>query len=211
MNRPMPPADIGEIIDECPVTFMPAYDLPEWVRETFINADAKLYNPDHSHLVDALDGQIGFLWAASGYESKGRVIIGQTEELTFRASKWQKWRQEQQMMQWFGMLLPDYLITLDANYCAQCSDTDFCALVEHELYHIGQEMKGDVPQFKRDTGQPKLTIRGHDVEEFVGVVRRYGVPAGSKLEEMVKSANAKPEVAQIHIAQACGTCLLKAA
>jgi hypothetical protein len=182
------------------------------VRETFMSPDSKLYNPDHFHLFDALDGQIAFLWAASGYESKGRTIIGLTEELTFRTHKWGKWRQEQQMMQWFGMLMPDFLITLDARYCAQCSDTDFCALVEHELYHIGQEFRDSMPLFHRDTGLPKLAIRGHDVEEFVGVVRRYGTghPEG-KLSELVKAGTAKPEIAQVHIAQACGTCLLRAA
>ena len=78
MKRPMPPTGIGEIVDECPITFIPAYDIPDWVREIFMSPDSKLYNPDHFHLYDALDGQIGFLWAASGYESKGRVIIGQT-------------------------------------------------------------------------------------------------------------------------------------
>lgn len=206
-NRPMPPKDIGELNGDYPVNFMPALDLPLWVLSTFLEPKSKLFNQDHYHLADFMDGQICFLWAAGGYESKGRYILGQTEELVFRASKWVKWRQEQQMMEWFGMNLPEFLITLDASYCAQCSDIEFCALVEHELSHIGHEHKGEMPQFNRDNGLPKLRMVSHDVEEFVGIVRRYGVPKGSKLDEMVKAANAGPEIANIHIAQACGTCL----
>jgi len=57
--------------------------------------------------------------------------------------------------------------------------------LEHELYHIVQSVdEFGAPKFNRDTGMPTLTLRGHDVEEFVGVVRRYG-------------------------ARACGTCILK--
>lgn len=33
------------------------------------------------------------------------------------------------------------MITIDAQYAAEASDTDFCALIEHELCHIG--VKGD--------------------------------------------------------------------
>jgi hypothetical protein len=212
MNRPMPPEDIGKFVDDFPLTFMPALDIALWVRETFLEPESSLFNQDHYHLYDFMDGQIGFLWASTGFESKKRFIIGLTEEVVFRAHKWQKWRQEQQMMEWFGLNIPEFLITLDANYCAQCSDTEFCALVEHELYHIGHEHDGDMPQFHRDTGLPKLTLRGHDVEEFIGVVRRYG--AGSeegKLSKLIKAGNAKPEIARLDIQRACGTCLLRAA
>lgn len=213
MIRPMPPKDIGEFKGEYPVNFMPALDMPLWVLDTFLDPRSKLFNQDHYHLFDSVEnGMIGFLWAASGFDSKGRHVIGQAEELVFRCNKWQKWRQEQQMMEWFGVSMPEFVITLDASYCSQCSDTEFCALVEHELSHIGHEHNEfDMPVFHRDSGLPKLKIRGHDIEEFVSVVRRYGVPKGSKLEEMVKAANSKPEIAQINIAQACGTCLLKVA
>ncbi len=42
-------------------------------------------------------------------------LLGQCEEVTFRAGAWQKGRQEQQMRDWFGNV-PDFLITLDADY-----------------------------------------------------------------------------------------------
>jgi hypothetical protein len=86
----------------------------------------------------------------------------------FRAGGWQKARQEQQMREWFGDE-PTYLITLAADYCAQCSDAEFCALVEHELYHITQATdEYRAPKFTQDD-LPKLYLSGHDVEEFVGV------------------------------------------
>jgi hypothetical protein len=211
-KRPFPPDNIGTSEHGWPLVFMPAFDIPDWAQKTFMDPDSKLYNPDHFHLYDALDGQIKFLWAANGYESKGRHVIGLTEQVTFRTHKWGKWRQEQQLMEWYGLPLPDFLITLDANYCAHCSDTEFCMLVEHELYHIGQSYQGEVPQFEKKTGMPKLEIRAHDVEEFIGVVRRYGVghPQGN-LAQLVKAGNSKPEIAQLDIQRACGTCMLRAA
>ncbi|MDV6320963.1 putative metallopeptidase, partial [Chromohalobacter sp. HP20-39] len=109
--------------------------------------------------------------------------------------------QEQQLAEWFGRV-PAWLITLDAEYCANCSDAEFCALVEHELYHIGQETDAfGAPAFTKD-GLPKLFLRGHDVEEFVGVVRRYGIgDSNGMLAKLVSAANCTPEVARIDVAR----------
>jgi hypothetical protein len=135
-------------------------------------------------------------------------VLGQCEQMTFRCGPWQKGRQQQQMADWFGMV-PEFLITLDARHCLDCSDVDFCALVDHELYHIGQELDDfGSPAFNK-FGLPKLTMRGHDVEEFVGVVRRYGPSAD--VQRMIDAAKGAPEVGKHNIARACGTCLLKAA
>jgi hypothetical protein len=206
--RPLPPAGIGEFRDSAPFNFAPALDVEAWVRETLLADGGALYNEDHRHLEFA---DIAFMWAASGFTKQMRRIIGQCEEVTFRCGPWQKGRQEQQMWEWFGRV-PQYLITMDANFCRECSDVEFCALVEHELYHIGQQKDVfDAPAFTKD-GLPKLGMRGHDVEEFVGVVRRYGVghPDGA-IAELLRAASSTPEVGQIQIARACGTCLLKAA
>ncbi|WP_414143867.1 putative metallopeptidase [Burkholderia territorii] len=52
-------------------------------------------------------------------------------------------------------------------------------MVEHELYHIGQRTdEFGAPAFMKD-GMPKLSIRGHDVEEFVGIVRSYDASGGA--------------------------------
>ncbi|MNG97555.1 hypothetical protein D3C79_566730 [compost metagenome] len=155
-----------------------------------------------------MDANIGVLWASTGFAKQGRVVLGQAEQLMFRAGGWQKARQEQQMREWFGEE-PDYLITLAADYCSQCTDAEFCALVEHELYHIAQVTdEYGAPKFTQD-GLPKLYLRGHDAEEFVGVVRRYG--ASEEVQQLIDAASRPPEVAKINIARACGTCLLKSA
>jgi len=184
----------------------PALDLHLWVMREIVDPAGTLANPDHSHLQDA---DIAFLWATSGFEKAGRTVLGQAEQVMFRAGGWQKARQEQQMIDWFGRV-PAFLITLAADYCANCTDTEFCALVEHELYHIAQQTDAEgAPAFNRDTGMPKLRIVGHDVEEFVGVTRRYG--ASPDVRRLVDAASRAPEVATLNIARACGCCLRAAA
>ncbi|HBP9597365.1 TPA: hypothetical protein L7F91_005270, partial [Escherichia coli] len=149
-----------------------------------------------------------FLWASNAFEKKGRSVLGQAEEVAMRAGGWQKARMEQQMYEWFGRV-PQFIITLAADYCSQCSDLEFCALIEHELYHICQATdEFGAPKFTQE-GQPKLKLRGHDVEEFVGVVRRYG--ASRDVQEMIDVANQPAEVAHLDIARACGTCMLRLA
>ncbi len=87
---------------------------------------------------------------------------------------WRKARQEQQMRDWFGFV-PTYLITIDATFCDKANDREFCALLEHELYHIGVERDEDGEMiFSSSTGLPKHYLAGHDVEEFVGVTKRWG-------------------------------------
>ncbi|RMO47864.1 hypothetical protein ALQ40_01895 [Pseudomonas syringae] len=155
-----------------------------------------------------IDADICIMWASSAFTKQGRTVLGQAEQVAFRAGGWQKARMEQQMRDWFGYV-PSYIITLAADYCSQCSDADFCALVEHELYHIAQATdQYGAPKFTQD-GLPKLEMRGHDVEEFVGVVRRYG--ASPDVQLLVDAANKPAEVGKLNISRACGTCLLKSA
>ncbi|MBR8136846.1 putative metallopeptidase [Burkholderia cenocepacia] len=186
----------------------PADGVAEWVNETLLRAGAPLHNPDHEHLIDA---DVAYLWAAVENVRQMRRVIGQCEEVTIRAGGWQRARQEQQYLEWFGRV-PAFLITLDARYARECNDLQWCALVEHELYHIGQRLdEFGAPAFTKD-GMPKLGIRGHDVEEFVGIVRRYGVAGGAgDMAKLVAAAQRSPEVGHVDIARACGTCILRAA
>lgn len=185
--------------------FAPSPEVLAWARREILTEGGAVHNEDHAHLEYA---DIAFLWAPGSFAKQGRTVLGQCEEMTFRCGPWQKGRQQQQMADWFGMV-PEFLITLDAHYCLTCSDTEFCALVEHELYHIGHQ-KDDYgqPAFTKE-GLPKLGMRAHDVEEFVGVVRRYG--AGQDVQRLIDAAKGAPEVGKLNIARACGTCLLKAA
>ena len=200
-QRPLPP-------EEMPASFLPAPEVQAWIRAQIFAEDGALHNPDHKHLLDA---DLAVLWAHEGFESKGRTVIGQAEELMFRCNRWQRGRQEQQMAQWFGRV-PEYLLTFDASYSAKCSDIEWCALVEHELYHVAQKRDDfGAPAFTKD-GRPKLGIVAHDVEEFVGVVRRYGPgSAGGNLARLIEAGKSAPEVGRVAIAGACGTCLLRVA
>ncbi|QVN09536.1 putative metallopeptidase [Pseudomonas rhodesiae] len=204
MIRPMPPLSLLELSD-FDVRITPAPEVWEWLQAEILADTGIIHNEDHAHLLDA---DIRIMWASSSFTKQGRTVLGQAEQVAFRAGGWQKARMEQQMRDWFGDV-PAYIITLAADYCAQCSDTDFCALVEHELYHIAQAKdQYGAPKFTQE-GLPKLEMRSHDVEEFVGVVRRYG--ASADVQALVDAANSPAEVGKLNIARACGTCLLKSA
>ncbi|MBI1682362.1 putative metallopeptidase [Caulobacter hibisci] len=207
LPRPLPPPELMQSMD---LQFMPSPELEEWARATFIEHGATLWNEDHDHLNRAT---LGFVWTTVSNSRGGNMVAGQCESMPPMAmGKWQRARAEQQIADWFDGL-PDFLITIDANYATICQDAEFCALIEHELYHAAQERDiYGAPKFTRD-GRPKFGIKGHDVEEFVGVVRRYGAgPAAGATQALVDAASRRPEVASVKIAQACGTCrMLRAA
>ncbi|EPF66292.1 Prophage PssSM-02, Orf45 [Pseudomonas syringae pv. syringae SM] len=203
----MPPTSLIGLSDlsDFGIRLVPAAEVWDWIQSVILADTGTIHNEDHSHLIDA---DIQVMWASSSFEKQGRRVLGQAEQVAFRAGGWQKARMEQQMRDWFGDI-PDFIITLAADYCATCSDADFCALVEHELYHLAQatDQYGQ-PAFTKD-GAPKLKLQGHDVEEFVGVVRRYG--ASPDVQLLVDAANKPAEVGKLNISRACGTCLLKSA
>lgn len=205
--RPYPPSSLLELSDlsDFGIRLTPAPEVCEWLQAEILADTGTIHNEDHAHLLDA---GIRVMWASSSFTRRGRTVLGQAEQVAFRAGGWQKARMEQQMGDWFGDV-PAFIITLAADYCSQCTDAEFCALVEHELYHIAQATdQYGAPKFTQE-GLPKLQMRSHDVEEFVGVVRRYG--AGEDVKQLIDAASRPPEVAKINISRACGTCLLKSA
>ncbi|EHK65285.1 hypothetical protein KYC_17362 [Achromobacter arsenitoxydans SY8] len=199
-QRPRPPANWLARAEAAGGLLAPAPELLEWAEGVILDSGGPLHNPDHAHLVDA---DLAFLWASSGFLKAGRVVLGQAEQVMFRAGGWQKARQEQQMIEWFGRV-PAFLITLAADYCATCSDAEFCALVEHELYHIGHASDPyGAPAFDK-LGRPKLRIVGHDVEEFLGVVAKYG--PSTDVQRLAAAASAAPAASRLDIGRACGCC-----
>jgi hypothetical protein len=197
--RPRPPAAIFEPVP----TFVPAPELDEWARQQFINEISPLHNPDHLPLSMA---DIGFVWTNVENVKKGRRILGTCQMVTSSGDKWTQGRSLHQLEQWFGDL-PDFLITLDGMAAADMDDASFMALVEHELYHATQATdEFGAPKFQERTGLPMWGMRPHDVEQFIGVVKRYGADA-SMVRELVTAANKGPEIAQAKISAACGSCL----
>jgi putative metallopeptidase len=207
LTRPRPPAEmLANDVDRPAKRFIPAIELSTWLTETFIVDGAPLLNEDHAHLSFA---RIGALWTSVPNSRSGRTIVGQAEFLKNSGGamgKWARAAREQQLEEWFGEA-PDFLITIDAGYAAQCTDAAFCALIEHEAYHCGIERdEFGAPRFSK-AGTPIFGLRGHDVEEFVGVVRRYGADAAG-VRDMVDAASKQPEVAVASIAAACGNCMM---
>jgi hypothetical protein len=206
MIRPLPPEELLNDLEQID-RFEPAPDLRNWVRMTFLNEDSKLFNSEHGHLRDAT---LGFLWTNCDNSRNMRTVIGQAELMPPMAmGKWQRARACQQVEEWFGSM-PDFLLTFSAVAAAMMDDASFCALVEHELYHCAQKAdEHGMPKFKQD-GTPSFCIRGHDVEEFVGVVARYGAEAAG-VSAMIDAAQRAPLIGRASIAGACGTCLRAAA
>ena len=204
--RPKPPDDLLE--PAASGRFLPAPALADWLRAVFIDEGGPLHNPEHQHLQAA---EIGVLWTNVGNSRQGRRIIGQAElgEPQGATGKWAKARARQQVEEWFGHV-PTFIITVDAVYASECDDASWCALLEHEMLHCGQarDLFGQ-PKFTK-AGRPAFAMRGHCVEEFVSVVRRYGASA-TGTAALVEAANRGPEIALARIAQACGTCLGKRA
>jgi hypothetical protein len=202
-SRPRPPQSLLSI--DSAAGFVPAPDLVQWISATFLEEGAALENPEHIHLRDAT---IGALWTSVGNSRRGRQVIGQCEigKPTGTMGKWSRARAEQQITEWFGCI-PDFILTFDAGYADSCSDARFMALVEHELYHAGQDTdEFGMPRFRKDSGMPAFCLKGHDIEEFVGVVRRYGADAAG-VTAMIEAAKEGPTVAAAEIDFACGNCL----
>ncbi len=205
LARPQPPHYLHGVdaVFSAPV-FEPSPTLLEWLTSTFIDDEGALANPDHSHLTAA---RIGCLWTNVPNSRTGRRVVGQCEFKPPGGSmgKWQRARAQAQLYGWFGGEL-DFLLTFDAQYAATCSDAEFCALCEHELYHCGQARdEFGAPKFSKSSGLPVLEPRAHDIEQFVGVVARYGADAAG-VRRLIEAAAAGPSIAGDAVAIACGTC-----
>ena len=201
--RPFPPElliDEYEGIDY----FVPSPELDLWVRKSFLDDQSELFNQDHLHLNKA---HIGYLWT-NVPNTKQMMRVAATAEIPFfRGNAWQKHRQMMQMEEWFGGT-PDFVITFDAGLAHTASALEVGARTDHELDHCAQALdKFGSPKFDAETGQPKFTLKGHDVEEHVGVIARYGVGGGAgKTRELVEAANRAPVIGLAEIEGICGTC-----
>lgn len=203
MNRPLPPEHLLDSDPEAEL-FVPAPELWLWTHAQFLCEDGAFFNPDHLHLTDA---EFGVLWAAGRAERHMNRIVATAELVNAKGSTWAKARERYQLRTWFGFL-PTFLLTFDARWMAEEADeASYCAALDHELYHCGQ--KADAwgsPRFDPQ-GNPIFGLRGHDVEEFVGVTRRWGVGASAgRTAELVAAAGRAPLFSPAQIARGCGTC-----
>lgn len=208
--RPFPPTDfMDQAEEEEALRLIPAPDLKLWVVANFLTLGGPLHNPDHDHIAEMLhdnEGFLAFAWASTAYTRAKRMVLGQCEKVMFQQGGWKKARQEQQMRDWFGFV-PVYLITIDASFCEKANDSEFCALLEHELYHIGvmRDEDGEIV-YSDSSGLPKHYLAGHDVEEFIGVVKRYG--PSKNVKRLIEVAKNPPFVSDLDISKCCGNCVI---
>lgn len=199
---PFPPAHLLDLSEFD--AFAPAPELNDFLETTILDEHHALFNLEHIHLAKA---KIGFLWTNAPNSKLGKRIAGTAEIPFFRGGKWQIARQKSQMIGWFGDL-PDFVITFDALYRIECEPIEFLATFEHELYHCGQKTdEFGLPRFSRQTGLPLFTMCAHSIEEFTGVVRRYGIAAtGQDRVDFVAAALAEPLIGAGAVRELCGSC-----
>lgn len=195
--------------------FVPAPEVRDFAREYLLNDESELFNEDHWHLRQA---NIGYLWTNQTCEQKQKRVAGMAALPTIQGNKWMKSIFSQQLESWFGAWFPggevgaeldlDFIIILDAMLVWEYKPLQFCGLLDHELYHCAhkKDSYGELA-FDDETGLPKLALQGHDTEQFIGVVRRYGMDAAN-VRELVEAANRPPLFSEQDIQQiVCGTCL----
>lgn len=199
IERPWPPPGLHQIGYQ----MEPAMEIAGWLRAVFLDEDGPLFNPDHLHLKDA---DIACMWTNAEYSDCLMPIAATAEMVRLSGKPWPKARAHDQLCLLFGRV-PDFILTFYAPGAMEADDATWCALVEHELYHCVQKKdKEGQPKFDPDN-KPVWAIRGHDVEEFIGVMRRYGVKAcGENAQEFVAAAAETPLIAAAQIKAVCGTC-----
>lgn len=123
---------------------------------------------------DLLVGEavIMVVFRTEGLIKAGRQILG-----TMALPRWQG--QMAPLALWLlakacGGTVPDFIMTLDAEWWAQATPLQREALVYHELCHAEHAKTRDGDLRFTEEGLPVWAIRGHDIEEFQAVVRRYG-------------------------------------
>lgn len=201
IERPFPPEEFEEPGRDL---FEPSPEMREWVEASYLTEDGLLYNPDHRHLARA---RLGFLWTNVPHKKQMKRVAGTAEMPASQGNVWAKARGQYQLDQWFRQPL-HFLIILDASYALECDDVHFAALIDHELYHCAQAVDAFGCRRYNKEGEPVFSMRGHDVEEFVGVVRRFGIGAAEDAAaQLVAAAGIAPEIAAIKVSQACGNCL----
>lgn len=200
LERPFPPEEFEEPGRDL---FAPSPALCAWVRASYLAEDGPLQNPDHRHLARA---RIGFLWTSVPCKKQGKSVAGTAEIPGGQGSVWSKARAKFQLFEWFRQDL-HFLITLDASYALECDDVHFAALIDHELYHCAQAVDAFGCRRFNKEGDPVFSMRGHDVSEFTGVIRRYGIAGASDgVKEFVEAANQPPLFSSTAISRVCGSC-----
>lgn len=124
-----------------------------------------------SHLKE-FEADIVFLMRCKELMLGGRMVLGQVHmpKVQGMLKDFFLWMIEEL----FGRV-PDFLVTLDAEYWEVADARQREILIYHELQHAVLKLDADgCPAIDENTGKARWKLAGHDVEEFASVVRRYG-------------------------------------
>lgn len=181
----------------------PSVELQEWLMNTFVHEDGELCNEEHAHLRTA---NIAAIWTNVEYEDGLMPVAGMAEIVKVNGKAWARTERIDHLCLLHGDI-PQARIWIYAPYAATLSDGAFCALVEHELYHLAQKKDKDQQPLFDEENRPVLVTRAHDVSEFLGVVERYGMDSvHPNVKRLVDVAKKKPLIEKVSIQLACGTC-----
>ena len=165
--------------------FVAPYQLPDPDNHPGAVALELLKLPEFGHL---RDGEAKIEWLMRKFEKikAGRRVLGTCYMPMVQGEL-------RDMFEWLlydlFKILPDFLIVIDNEYWQEAGARDREILVYHELMHCGQKVdQYGEPKFTRE-GLPCWAILGHDVEEFVAVVRRYGAHSGD-IQRFIEAAEA---------------------
>jgi hypothetical protein len=126
--------------------------------------------PEHLHLAE---GEAAIEWLIRRDEKikAGRQVLGTAHlpRVQGELNPCFQWLLES----FFGHV-PDFLIILDHNYWFGSSPLLREILVYHELTHCIHKKDAFGDPLYDENDRPRWGLRGHDVEEFTAVVRRYG-------------------------------------
>lgn len=126
--------------------------------------------PEHVHLAEG-EAAIEWLLRRDSKVKGGRYVLGTAHlpRVQGDLNPCFQWLLES----FFGRA-PDFLIVLDRQYWFDSTPLQREILVYHELTHCihKKDLFGDPLYDEND--RPRWGLRGHDVEEFTAVVRRYG-------------------------------------
>ncbi len=181
-------------------SFVPASRLRSWVTANILTPGGAIYNPDFADLQGL---SIGFLWSGVKLEKGGARVLGTCElaesGIGRLSDAWTKGKRKQQLSEWFEEPI-DFLITLYAPFAEDANVASLLSVIEHELYHCG--IKDWVK------AKPILMIRRHDIEVFIGEVRRYGAAASMQpIAELVEAASRQPTIGMATLDGICGSCV----
>lgn len=195
--RPKPPVEL----DEAKAPLLPSPELWQFIADNFLEYGGALYNPDHSHLQAAT---FGCYWAYVPKKKGGNRIFATAElGIPFGGDSWKIAKTNTLYLSSFG-IVPDFILTFDAELSLEADDATFCAVVDHELYHCIERLNRWEEPMTDENGNQLWNLRGHDFEQFNGVVRRFGARAAG-LETAMQLAMQPPLMTAQQILGACGT------